>query len=121
MKLLDRVGDVGLRRRLARSTIACYQRWIGEFLRFSRDGGQWRAPGELGAPDVERFLTQLARDRRVSGSTQNQALCALVFLYKHVLADELGGDHLGQFAAERARRPVRGSPAPASPLRIRRA
>jgi hypothetical protein len=70
MRLLDRVGDVGLRRRLARSTVACYQSWIGQFPRFSRVQGRWRAPGELGAPDVERFLTHLARDRRVSGSTQ---------------------------------------------------
>ena len=35
MSLLDRVRDVGLRRRLARSTIACYQSWIREFLRFN--------------------------------------------------------------------------------------
>lgn len=73
MKLLDRVGDVGLRRRLAASTIACYQSWISEFLRFNRVQGRWRMPAELSAADVERFLTHLARDRRVSASTQNPA------------------------------------------------
>jgi hypothetical protein len=53
MKLLDRVRDVGLRRRLARSTIACYQSWISEYLRFSRVApGRWRPPEELGAGDV---------------------------------------------------------------------
>jgi hypothetical protein len=76
MKLLDRVRDVGLRRHLARSTIACYRSWITEFLRFSRSEGRWRMPGELRAAGVERFLTHLARDRRVSASTQNQR-CAL--------------------------------------------
>jgi hypothetical protein len=54
MKLLDRVRDVGLRRRLARSTIACYQSWITEFLRFSRLEGRWRMPAELRAAEVER-------------------------------------------------------------------
>jgi integron integrase len=107
MKLLHRVRDVACRRRLARSTIDCYQAWITDFLRFSRFDGRWRTPAELGAADVERFLTHLARDRRVAASTQNQALCAIVFLYKPVLADELPAEHLGQFVAERARRPVR--------------
>ena len=63
MKLLDRVRDAGLRRRLAASTIACYQSWINEFLRFSRSNGTWRRPGELFAADVERYLNHLARDR----------------------------------------------------------
>src|SRR4051794_28851010 len=96
MKPLQRVRDVALRRRLAKSTLQCYQSWIIEFLRFSRVQGQWREPGQLYAADVERFLTHLARDRRVSASTRNQALCAMVFLYKRVLIDELGEDHLAR-------------------------
>jgi integron integrase len=56
---------------------------------------------------VEAFLNDLACRRRVAASTQNQALCAIVFLYRQVLADELGENHLGRFAAERARRPAR--------------
>lgn len=107
MKLLQQARDVGLRRRLAGSTIACYQSWIVDFLRFSKVEGRWRTPAELFAADVERYLTHLARDRRVSASTQNQALCAIIFLYKHVLGDQLGEDHLGRFEAERARRPAR--------------
>lgn len=107
MKLLDRVREVGLRRHLAASTISCYQSWIREFFRFSRVDGTWRGPAELFAADVERYLNHLARDRRVSASTQNQATCAIVFLYKQVLGDELGSDHLGRFEAERARRPAR--------------
>jgi integron integrase len=107
MKLLNRVVEVATRRRLARNTIDCYRDWIVKFLRFSREGGRWRAPAELGAAEVERFLTHLAVKRRVSASTQNQALNAIVFLYKQVLADELGSDRLGKFQAERARRPAR--------------
>ena len=45
--------------------------------------------------------------RRLSASAQNQALCALVFLYEHVLEDVIAPDHLGKFLLERSRRPVR--------------
>jgi integron integrase len=107
MKILDRIADVGLRRHLARSTIECYQGWVADFLRFSRVERMWRAPAELFAGDVEKFLTHLARDRRLSASSQNQAICAIVFLYKQVLGEELGTDHLGRFEAERSKRPTR--------------
>ena len=107
MRLLERMAAVGARRRLAPSTLACYRAWVVHFLRFCRDGPRWRTPAELGAADVEVFLTHLARDRRLSASSQNQAANAIVFLYKHVLGDELGPGHLGRFAAERSRRAVR--------------
>jgi integron integrase len=104
MKLLERVRDVAVRRHLAPATIECYQSWILDFLRFSREAARWRWPAELVAGDVEAFLTHLARDRRLSASSQNQAMCAIVFLYKQVLADELPADHLGRFAFERSAR-----------------
>ena len=107
MKLLERVRDVAARRRLARATRECYQYWIVEFLRFSRVDQRWRHPRDLFAGDVEAFLTHLVRRRRLSASSQNQAVCAIVFLYKHVLGDELGGDHLGKFRIERSRRAAR--------------
>ena len=66
-----------------------------------------RHPRELGAADVQAYLTHLARDRRVSASTQNQATCAIVFLYRQVLADQLEPGHLGRFEAERSTRPAR--------------
>ena len=65
------------------------------------------APHNILAGDVEAFLTHLARDRKLSASSQNQAICAIVFLYKQVLIDELGKDHLGRFEVERSHRPVR--------------
>ena len=42
MKLLQRVADVGVRRRLAKITIECYQMWIEQFLRFGRIEGRWK-------------------------------------------------------------------------------
>jgi site-specific recombinase XerD len=61
------------------------------------------AAGELFTDDVEAFLNHLVMDRRLSGSTQNQALNALVFLYKIVLVD-IGPEPLGRFALVRSRR-----------------
>ena len=106
MKLLEQVQMVCLRRRYSPKTVQAYQRWVKEYLQFHRNkAGRWRHPRELGAAELEAFLNHLARQRRVAGSTQNQAVNAIVFLYKHVLADELAEDHLGRFAAERAKRP----------------
>lgn len=59
--------------------------WIRRFIRFHGT----RHPRELGVADVSRFLSHLALERRVSASTQNQALSALLFLYKEVLGDAL--------------------------------
>lgn len=57
----------------------CY--WISFFIRFSR----FRSPNEITCEAVTPFLTYLAVERHVSPNTQNQALCALVFLFRHVL------------------------------------
>ena len=107
MRLLERVAMVARRRRLAETTIDCYSVWIRRFLAFHREAQGWRHPKELRAAEVEAFLNHLATRRRVSASTQNQALNAIAFLYRQVLGDELGEDHLGRFHAERARGPVR--------------
>ncbi len=107
MKLLERFADVGKRRHLSPLTVECYQRWVRDFLAYCKVGQRWRPPAELGAAEVEAYLTHLARDRKLSASSQNQAVNAIVFLYHQVLADELAEDHLGRFAAERSRRPAR--------------
>ena len=49
-----------------------------------------RYPQEMGKPEIRAFLSYLAVDQKVSASTQNQALNALVFLYKNVLKKDLG-------------------------------
>jgi len=61
-----------------------------------------RHPNTMGAPEIEQFLTHLAVASQVSASTQNQALAALLFLYRDVLRMEVG-----EFDAVRARRPKR--------------
>jgi integron integrase len=85
-------------RRYAIRTEQTYVDWCHRFLLFA---GKEDANG-LGQGDVERFLAHLAADRQVSASTQNQALNALVFLFKEVL-----GRPLGEMQFARARRPPR--------------
>jgi len=80
-------------------TEQAYLDWIKRFILFHGK----RHPAELGAPEVEAFLTHLAVDRGVSASTQNQAKSALLFMYKEVLGAQLPWlDHV-----ERAKTPTR--------------
>ena len=104
---MDRVNDAAARRHFSRHTIDCYSRWVRQFLIFCRDGQRWRTPAELGGADVSRFLTHLAAERRSARSTQTQALKAIVFLYRDVLGDELGADHLGPIDGLRVDRRAR--------------
>jgi len=81
MKLLDQYEAACKVRRLALRTIQTYRRWVEEFLRFHHDRtGGWIHPQDMGEREVEAFLTHLAVNRRVSESTQNQALGAILFL-----------------------------------------
>ena len=90
MKLLDQVREQLRVQHLALSTERTYLAWIEQFIRFHRTADGWRHPRDLAAPDVEAFLTHLAVDRHVSASTQNQALSAILFLYRDVLKIDLG-------------------------------
>lgn len=74
-----------------------YLQWVERFFRFHN----WRPADSLTSDDVNTFLEYLAVKRNVSASTQNQALCAIVFLYAQVLMRDLG--KFGNFA--RAKRP----------------
>lgn len=98
-KLLDQVKDVIRRRHYSIRTEAAYVDWIRRYILFNGK----KHPQEMGAVEIERFLTHLAVHKKVSASTQNQALCALVFLYRHVLNIEING----KIDAERAKRPKR--------------
>jgi site-specific recombinase XerD len=71
------------------STEKVYVCWVRFFIRWSGHGGAMRHPREMGASEVEAFLTHLATDRKVSASTHNQALSAILFHYREVLAIEL--------------------------------
>ncbi|HWE18580.1 MAG TPA: integron integrase [Hyphomicrobiaceae bacterium] len=72
-------------RHMSYQTEKCYLQWMRRFIAFHRR----RHPRELGGPEVQAFLTHLAVKRGVAPSTQNQALQALLFLYKRVLGIEL--------------------------------
>ncbi len=84
-KLLDRVRGAIRARHYSRRTEEAYVAWIKRFIFFQNK----RHPSAMGAQEVNAFLTSLAMDRHVSASTQGQALCALLFLYRHVLDDPL--------------------------------
>lgn len=84
-RLMDQVRDRIRRLGLALRTEEAYCGWI---VRFIRSNGM-RHPREMGAPEVEAFLTLLASKHQVAASTQNQALSALLFLYREVLGIEL--------------------------------
>jgi len=83
--LLERVIDRIRTRHLTYRTEKQYVAWIRRFIRFHR----LRHPDSMGKSEVEAFLTHLAVDRKVSASTQNQALSALLFLYREVLEQPL--------------------------------
>ncbi len=72
-------------RHYSRRTEEAYLGWIRRFVQFHRG----RHPRSLGAGDVSEFLSHLAVEGRVSASTQNQALSALLFLFREVLGSDL--------------------------------
>ncbi|MCB0090337.1 MAG: phage integrase N-terminal SAM-like domain-containing protein [Caldilineaceae bacterium] len=86
-KLLDQVPDAIRLKNYAYSTEKSYVDWIIRFIRFHN----LRHPREMNSPEIAAFLTYLAVDQNVAPSTQNQALSALLFLYRNVLNIELAG------------------------------
>src|SRR6266478_2005124 len=84
-RLLDRVRDAIRARHYSRRTEDAYVGWIRRYIFFHGK----RHPAELGAAEVTRFLSSLAVDGHVAASTQNQALGALLFLYRDVLELDL--------------------------------
>ncbi|WP_280549083.1 phage integrase N-terminal SAM-like domain-containing protein [Halomonas sp. 11-S5] len=98
-KLMDRVRATMRVKRYSPRTVKTYCYWIRYFIRFNGV----RHPASMGGPEVRAFLEHLAVERQVAAATQNQALNALVFLYRHVLEQPLGD--VGEFS--RAKRPRR--------------
>ena len=98
-KLLDQVRDVIRRKHYSLRTERSYTDWIRRFILYH----QKRHPRDMAEVEISQFLTHLARDGRVAASTQNQALSAILFLYKEVLRQEIGWLE----NVERAKSPVR--------------
>lgn len=86
VKLLDRVKNACRIRNMSENTERIYSSWVEQFVRFHK----MRHPSEMGPKQVAEFLTHLAVKKNVAGSTQNQALNALVFMYKNVLSMNIG-------------------------------
>ncbi len=84
-RLLDHVRAAMRVRHYSYSTEKNYVYWITKFAHFH----SLRHPTEMGEKEISIFLNHLAIDEKVTASTQNQALCAIVFLYKHVLKKDL--------------------------------
>jgi integron integrase len=97
-KLLDQVRDAIRLKHYSIRTEQAYVNWIKRYIYFH----DVRHPAEMGAPEVQAFLTHLAVEGNVAASTQNQALSALLFLYKEVLHQDLG-----PIDAMRAKKPKR--------------
>ena len=98
-KLLDQVREVIRFKHYSIRTEQAYVHWSKAYILFH----QKRHPREMGAREIQAFLTHLATQRNVAASTQNQALNALVFLYREVL--RLPQGDFSEF--ERAHRPAR--------------
>jgi hypothetical protein len=87
-KILDQLRDVLRLKHYSYRTEQTYVDWVYRSILFHHK----RHPKELGAHEIEAFLTHLAVQKRVAASTQNQALSALLFLYRHVLHQDIGGE-----------------------------
>jgi integron integrase len=98
-RLVERLREAIRSRHYSRQTEKAYWYWIRYFVFFHGK----RHPAEMGAAEVSAFLSWLATDRNVAAATQNQALSALLFLYRVVLGVQL--PWLGELV--RAQRPVR--------------
>jgi integron integrase len=110
-RLLDQVRDSLRLRHYSLRTEATYIQWIKRFILYHEK----RHPLEMGEQEITSFLTHLAVDKHVAPSTQNQALAAILFLYKEVLEREL--DWMDDIV--RAKRSVR-IPEVLSPEQVRR-
>lgn len=89
VRLLDQLRERIRYMHYSFSTEKAYVHWVRFFIRWQGRGGVMRHPRDMGAPEVEAFLSMLATERHVSASTHNQALSALLFLYREVLGVDL--------------------------------
>jgi integron integrase len=88
-RLLDQLREVIRYKHYSLRTEEAYTYWVTFYIRWHGRNGQLRHPRDMGADEVQQFLAMLATQRRVSVSTHNQALSALLFLYREVLGVQL--------------------------------
>ncbi len=85
-KLLDQVRNSLRQRNYSYSTEKTYISWIRRYILYHDK----RHPGEMGEKEIGEYLTYLAIERKISPSTQNQALNSIIYLYKYILKIDLG-------------------------------
>ncbi len=88
-RLLDQVRERIRYMHYSLKTEKAYVYWVRFFIRWSAAQGGMRHPRDMGGREVEAFLSMMANERKVSASTHNQALSALLFLYREVLGIDL--------------------------------
>lgn len=98
-RLLDQLREVLRYHHYSIRTEEAYVKWVVRYIRFNNT----RHPREMGKPEIERFLSHLAINRNVAAATQNQALNAILFLYREVLDISLDE----KIEAARSRKPKR--------------
>lgn len=101
-KLLDQVRDKIRYKHYSIRTEEAYIGWIKRFIFYHNK----QHPNKMGEVEVCQFLTDLAVNKKVASSTQNQALCALVFLYREVVQQKLGELENLSYAKKPAKLPV---------------
>jgi integron integrase len=84
-KLLDQYRETLRVKQYSRRTEETYANWVRQFILYHNK----RHPRQMGVPEINQFITHLVVERHVSASTQNQAISAILFLYRHVLAMQL--------------------------------
>jgi site-specific recombinase XerD len=84
-KLLDQVADALRVKHYSYRTEQTYVDWIRRHILFHNK----RHPSEMGETEVQAFIIYLATERNLSASSQNQALSAILFFYRHILQREL--------------------------------
>lgn len=84
-KLIDQIKTVMKVYHFSKRTEEAYIKWIKEYIVFNKK----IYPVNLGTNDISRYINYLATTRNVSASTQNLALCSIIFLYKHVLKKDI--------------------------------
>jgi integron integrase len=98
MNALKEARDLLRVKHYSKRTERTYLLWIGDYLRYFSN----RDPREMGEEEIKEYISYLAVKRNVAESTQNQAICALVFLYKQVLEMD-AGDFTGALRAKKRR------------------
>ncbi|MBM3153591.1 MAG: integron integrase, partial [Chloroflexi bacterium] len=84
-KLLEQVGDAIRIKHYSTRTEQTYKDWIRRYILFHNK----RHPNDMGSQEIQAFIAHLATQRHLAASSQNQALSAILFLYRHVLQKDI--------------------------------